>query len=76
VVDIVARVRPVQINGEADPVIHWELVDKPPGSRVDSFKIMREHLVDTATCYSSLVPAQVTPGARSLSNLLHRFSER
>jgi hypothetical protein len=37
--------RPVRINGEMAPGIHWELVTKPPGSRVTGFALMRERLI-------------------------------
>jgi len=33
--------RPVRINGEIHPGIKWELVSKPPGSRVTGFALMR-----------------------------------
>jgi len=40
--------RPVRINGEMHPGIRWELVSKPPGSRVTGFALMRERLIATA----------------------------
>jgi hypothetical protein len=40
--------RPVRINGETHPGIRWELVSKPPGSRVTGFALMRERLIGTA----------------------------
>jgi hypothetical protein len=40
--------RPVRINGEMHPGIKWELVSKPPGSRVTGFALMRERLIATA----------------------------
>jgi hypothetical protein len=40
--------RPVRINGEIHPGIRWELVSKPPGSRVTGFALMRERLIATA----------------------------
>jgi hypothetical protein len=40
--------RPVWINGEMHPGIRWELVSKPPGSRVTGFALMRERLIATA----------------------------
>lgn len=36
---------PVIINGVKTPGINWELVDKPPGSRVTGFALMRERLI-------------------------------
>ena len=40
--------RPVRINYEIHPGIRWELVSKPPGSRVTGFALMRERLIATA----------------------------
>ncbi|MGO9684115.1 MAG: hypothetical protein ACLPTZ_16300 [Beijerinckiaceae bacterium] len=40
--------QPVQINGEKHPGINWELVSKPPGSRVTGFQLLRERLINTA----------------------------
>lgn len=40
--------RPVRINGEIHPGIRWELVSKPPGSRITGFALMRERLIATA----------------------------
>jgi hypothetical protein len=40
--------RSVQINGEMHPGIKWELVSKPPGSRITGFALMRERLIATA----------------------------
>jgi len=40
--------RPVVINGERTPGITWELVSKPPGSRVTGFQLLRERLIATA----------------------------
>jgi hypothetical protein len=40
--------RPVKINGEMHAGIHWELVAKPPGSRVTGFALLREKLVATS----------------------------
>lgn len=36
---------PVVINGEKHPGLYWELVSKPPGSRVTGFALMRERLI-------------------------------
>lgn len=40
--------RPITINGEKHPGINWELVTKPPGSRVTGFALMRERLIATS----------------------------
>ena len=40
--------RSVQINCEMHPGIKWELVSKPPGSRITCFALMRERLIATA----------------------------
>jgi hypothetical protein len=40
--------RSVRINGDVHPGIRWELVSKPPGSRVTGFALMRERLIATA----------------------------
>jgi hypothetical protein len=40
--------RSVRINGEMHPGIKWELVSKPPGSRVTGFALTRERLIATA----------------------------
>lgn len=40
--------QPVQINGEKHPGINWELVSKPPGSRVTGFQLLLGRLINTA----------------------------
>jgi hypothetical protein len=40
--------RPVVINGEKTPGINWELISKPPGSRVTGFALVRERLIATS----------------------------
>jgi hypothetical protein len=40
--------RPVNIEGAMHPGISWELVTKPPGSRVTGFALLRERLIATA----------------------------
>lgn len=40
--------RPVTIDGVSHPGINWELVTKPPGSRVTGFQLFRERLINTA----------------------------
>lgn len=38
--------RPVLIDGLQHPGIHWELVSKPPGSRVTGFQLLCERLIN------------------------------
>lgn len=40
--------RAVRIDGETHPGINWELVTKPPGSRLTGFALLRERLVATS----------------------------
>jgi hypothetical protein len=40
--------RPVVIDGVQHPGITWELVSKPPGSRVTGFQLLRERLIATS----------------------------
>ena len=46
--------RPVRINGEMHPGIKWELVSKPPHSRIIGLALMRERLIATAPRPDSL----------------------
>jgi hypothetical protein len=39
---------PVEIDGQQHPGINWELVTKPPGSRVTGFQLLRERLINCA----------------------------